>query len=340
MTVALVMVVHDSARVVLRCIESVRPLVDTWVVADAASADDTCGLVEAGFDGLPGRLHAIDGDGFGADRTEAIRLARDSADWLLLVEPDQTVQGTGPIRPDPAADAHEVGFEDRDGRYRLPRVLRADVAWRFVPGHHQYVDTDGHAVRTVDGVTIHDHRDGTPQYEELVCTVAAQRQAVTGSPADASSWFALARAADGLGWGADAVAGYRQVVGLGSDEEQRFYSHLRIGTLAVDPANLLEAWHLEPWRAEPLHRLAVIHRSVGNYRQAMAFAESGLALAEPEGLYVEGWIHEWGLDFEWAIAAWWCGHRTEAREVWDRLATLDLPEPYARAVRRNRGLVG
>jgi len=40
-TICLVMIVKNEAHVIRRCLESVRPLIDTWLIIDTGSTDGT-----------------------------------------------------------------------------------------------------------------------------------------------------------------------------------------------------------------------------------------------------------------------------------------------------------
>jgi hypothetical protein len=54
-------------------------------------------------------------------------------------------------------------------------------------------------------------------------------------------------------------------------------------------------------------------------------------------LYLERWIHEWGLLFQYSIAAYWAGHPVRALSACDRLLEVQgLPDAYRRQVVSNR----
>ncbi len=56
-SVCLCMIVKVEAGVTERCLESVRGVVDYWVICDTGSTDGTEDVVRRLLDGIPGELH-------------------------------------------------------------------------------------------------------------------------------------------------------------------------------------------------------------------------------------------------------------------------------------------
>ena len=68
---------------------------------------------------------------------------------------------------------------------------------------------------------------------------------------------------------------------------------------------------LIPHRAEAYHGAAVACRYAGCLHETLDFARRGLVRAQPEGLFVEPWVYDWGLLDEYAVAAYYCNLRAE-----------------------------
>ena len=56
-TICLVMIVRNEAAIIRRCLESVRPHIDRWVICDTGSTDNTPDIVQEILSGIPGTLH-------------------------------------------------------------------------------------------------------------------------------------------------------------------------------------------------------------------------------------------------------------------------------------------
>src|SRR3954467_653686 len=89
--VCLNMIVRDESAVIERCLASVRPHVDHWVIVDTGSMDDTIERIRRAMDPVPGDVFERPWRDFGHNRTEALELARNRADYVLFIDADETL---------------------------------------------------------------------------------------------------------------------------------------------------------------------------------------------------------------------------------------------------------
>src|SRR5574340_542399 len=87
-TICLNMIVKNESKVIERCLASVKPIIDTWVIVDTGSTDGTQAIVREFLKDIPGELHERPWVNFGHNRNEALELARGKADYLLLIDAD------------------------------------------------------------------------------------------------------------------------------------------------------------------------------------------------------------------------------------------------------------
>lgn len=89
-SLAAVLIARDEARCIARCLESVRPWVDSMVVLDTGSRDDTVQLAKA----CGAQVHHLDWpDDFSAARNHALDIA--GADWNLIIDADEWIMSGG-----------------------------------------------------------------------------------------------------------------------------------------------------------------------------------------------------------------------------------------------------
>src|SRR5690348_5219915 len=120
MTLGLVAIVRDEAPLV-DLLLSQAPF-DAVTVTDTGSADGTVDKI---------RHHGVEPaevpwQNFGYNRSVALNLARGTADWLLMLDADMTVEWDEGWEPDPAADAYLVPVSAKGSSFtwHMPLLLR------------------------------------------------------------------------------------------------------------------------------------------------------------------------------------------------------------------------
>ncbi|MCY0879486.1 MAG: glycosyltransferase [Firmicutes bacterium] len=343
-SIALAMIVRNESQVIERCLRSVVPYIDAWVVSDTGSTDDTPERVRAALQSLPGRLVHRPWVNFGVNRTELLALARGMADYLLLLDADMTLEGDPDAKRHLTAPAYYLPVEDGTLTYWMPYLVRGDLPWRYEGVTHEYLVCDDRvAIEQWPWFKIFHHADGGSRADKWTRDLALLEDAVAANPGDARSVFYLAQTYRDLGKTREAIRAYQRRTSLGGWAEELFYAQYQAGVLlaaddwarAVDA--LLTAWSYRPTRAEPWYHLAVGWRQRQAWPLAYLATRQGLAIPEPQDLlFVESWIYRWGLWFEHSLAAYYTGHLEEAREANARvLAEPSVPEPWRSQARAN-----
>ena len=115
------MIVKNEAPVILRCINSLRSIIDHWVIVDTGSTDGTQEIVRASLAAIPGCLIERPWIDFAYNRTEALDLARSHGDYTLVIDADdELIIPAGFIMPN--LDAPGYTFEIHDTTTRYSRV--------------------------------------------------------------------------------------------------------------------------------------------------------------------------------------------------------------------------
>jgi tetratricopeptide (TPR) repeat protein len=309
------MMVRDESPIIDRCLRSVRPHIDNWLVIDTGSVDDTASRVAETLQGIPGRLVHRPWRNFGHNRTELLALAQHQADWLLLVDADMIVDCDGDVRQpltgrtDVDAWLAEVAVDDLE--YAMPYLVRGDRRWRYVGVTHEYLDTSGRRIERLPPLQFHNLADGHSRADKHRRDRRLLEAELVERPDDPRTLFFLGQTCRGMGDIDAALGYYRRRVGLGGRDEEAFYAQYQIGMLETDRDwatavdELVRSSELRPTRAEPLFRLAVGHRRRGQWAEAYGSAQRGMALPRPtdEVLFVSPWVYHWGLRFERSMSA-------------------------------------
>jgi tetratricopeptide (TPR) repeat protein len=329
------MMVRDESPIIDRCLRSVVPHIDSWLVIDTGSVDDTANHVAEMLGGIPGQLHRRPWRNFGSNRTELLTLARNQADWLLLVDADMVVECDGDLRHHLTGrtdvDAWLAAVSVADLEYAMPYLVRGDRRWRYVGVTHEYLDTRGRQTQWLRELRFRNLADGHSRADKHQRDRKLLEAENAERPDNPRTLFFLGQTCRGMGDIDAALDYYRRRVCLGDQDEESFYAQYQIGILEMDRdwetavGELVRSSEMRPTRAEPLFRLAVGHRRRGHWSEAYAFAEGGMALPRPtnEVLFMSPWIYHWGLRFERSMSAPHVGRLDQA--VADTELLLDDP---------------
>lgn len=124
-TICLCMIVKDEAPVIRRCLDSVRPLIDRWLIVDTGSADGTQEIVREHFRDIPGDLVERPWRDFAHNRSEALALARPHGAYTLIIDADDAMVVPDGFRwPDLDADSYTVDIDFGTIRYQRPQLVR------------------------------------------------------------------------------------------------------------------------------------------------------------------------------------------------------------------------
>lgn len=266
--VGLVAIVKNEGKYIERCIESAKPLISTWTIVDTGSTDDTREKIKKALSDVPGSLHERDFVDFGHNRTEALALARGSAEWLLELDADMTVEAHEGLlpwlagNPDPNVGAWMVSVLDSGTHWRLPRLIRGGVEWKYIGPVHEYLDTSRVFRRPLLGLTLQHHgssRHPVHKFDHYLTLLKPGLKA-----GDPRAIFYSAECLRFLGCHAEAIALYRQREKIDDFEEEAWYASYMASRMEGNVEGLLEAFRRRPWRPEPLWAAADIVRGIAH----------------------------------------------------------------------------
>lgn len=337
-TITLCMIVKDEARVIERCLASVLPLIDHWVIVDTGSTDGTQDKIRKFFEnvGVPGELHERPWKDFGHNRSEALELARDKADYSYMIDADEVLVFEPGFDPDAFkaslhADLYNIFAQYGGTKYHRPQMTSNKKKFYYRGILHEYVDCHDE-IQTRDfargfmNTPIQDgNRSSQPQKYERDAERFEEALKGEVDPKDFNRYhFYLAQSyRDSQQW-EKSLAAYMKRAELGGWNEEVFYSLYQAGRIMeILNKNIddiikvyFNAYQAAPYRAESLWAAARLCRLNIRFDQAYHFAKQALKCRCPEGaLFIAAPVYEWMLLDEFAIAAYWTGHFKESRQA-------------------------
>lgn len=322
------MIVKDEAKVIQRCLESAKPYISHWVICDTGSSDETIEIISRTLSGIPGALYKDTWKDFGHNRSLAVKRAKGTADYLLLLDADMTVEMTGGPTD---ADAYLVPYTGSLS-YSQKLLVSGNLDWRYEGSTHEYITTDAPCTQDhADFIKVTHHadgasRDGKYQRDLDLLLKDWEKEKLPRTA------FYIAQSYLGLDKFRDAAHWYEYRVSMRGWDEEVFYSQYKVGQCLKDSAwpqaadAFIKAWEKRPTRAEPLYELAKGYRQRGLYQAAYAFASIGCKIQKPNDvLFVHSEVYEWGCMFEYAIAAYYVGNYSGAYAAATMVASSNAP---------------
>lgn len=345
------MIVRDEAHIIREVLDATAPYISSWVIVDTGSQDGTQQVIRDHMAalGIPGELYERPWRNFGHNRTEALTLAQGRADYILVVDADDTIVGT-PDFTGLDADIYEIRIRQEAVRGWRPQMFRDGLPVRYVGVVHEYVECDeDHVIsRLNDDFAIESRRLGArnldPQkYARDRDLLLAE---VERNPEDSRSVFYLAQSCFDLEDYAAAIPWYERRTHMGGyDEEVYFSLYRKAGAMEVlgEPwpdvqAAYLRAWEFRPTRAEPLYCIAFAYRSAGRYELGHLFARQAEEIPMPDdNLWVDAGVYNFRTTDERAVCASWLGNHDEALRLCRGLvARPEVPEEERQRIAANR----
>jgi glycosyltransferase involved in cell wall biosynthesis len=353
--ICLNMIVKNEAHVIKRCFDSVTPFIDTWVIVDTGSTDNTQQVIREYFAraGKPGALHERPWRDFGHNRSEALALARDKARYTLFIDADEVFEMPSGARiPELSEDAYQIlhAHGTAGVTFWLTQLVRNALPWRWEGVLHEGLVCDAaHRTGRLSGPVTRgmfdSARNALPQEEKYRRDAEILEKALVTEPNNARYVFYLAQSWRDARQPEKALAAYRRRADMPGWEEEGWYAQYQMGRQlellgrrveALDA--YLTAYQRRPHRAEPLYELARMHRDTKSFQVAHLFASAAKKLPRPDdSLFVDDNVYRWRALDEYAIACYWIEQFSECLRVSELLLTEDrLPEPQRERVMKNR----
>jgi glycosyltransferase involved in cell wall biosynthesis len=348
-TLCLNMIVKNEAHVIARCLESVKPLIDAWVIVDTGSSDGTQTIIRSVMKDIPGELHERPWKDFGHNRTEALELARGKADYLLVIDADDNL--AIPPRfamPKLTKDAYTLLVQDAGTSYWRTHFFRSDLDFRYTGVLHEVlVSPEKRSTARLNGIVYQRTSGGARSADpnKFRKDAAVLEAALAAEPENARYAFYLAQSWRDAGELEKAIQVYERRAAMGGWEEEVYFSLHEIGKLSGrlgrDDALIIDAYvrayERRPTRAEPLCNLAALLREHGRRVAAYPFARTAMEIPRPDDiLFVDDSVYAWRALDEHAIAAYWAGHYKEGVASNQKLLSgRALPEKERARVQKN-----
>jgi len=326
------MIVKDEARIILRCLESVRRLVDYVLIEDTGSTDGTQEIIRDYLrrEHIPGAVIEEPWKDFAYNRTVALAKLRERAeiDYALIMDADDVIVcdvgfDATSFKAGLTQDLYHVEIRLPPIKYFRPQICRNSLDFKYRGVLHEFVEgpASGHSTGTVAGFHILSGREGArsqnPQKYQHDAAILERALETEQDPFLISRYtFYLAQSCRDAGDKEKALRHYLARAELGFWDQEIFvslYNAAKMKEALNRPdediiGSFLKAYEACPARAESLHGAMRYCRTHNKFRQGHLIGKHAVTIPQPaSGLFVESWIYEYGLLDELAVNAYWAG---------------------------------
>lgn len=297
-TISLVMIVKDEAKTLRRCVDSVKAIVNEFVIVDTGSTDGTQDIIREYAREDAGQVRALPFVDFVTTKNAALDMA--TGDYVLFMDADEYVLDAGADKLKAYADAGVDGVACRivEGdpvinTYYRHRLWRNRPENRFGgPGVHEVMTVAGAPVWDGTILLRHDHAHRTPESytERFSRYVEILRGRLAAEPNDTRALFYLARAYKDLNYPMHAIGWYERYLSLDSgyrDEQwQAAYDqgecYKALGEYQAAASAWQRATEIDPRRAEAWTAIGQLLYEEQRWAEAARMFERAAGLPFPE----------------------------------------------------------
>lgn len=329
--ICLAMIVKNESKIIKRCLNSLKSIVDYICITDTGSDDSTVQLIkEWGSEtGVPTTVfHGPEYKfkDFGYNRTQSYQLAVKTypdADYVFLCDADMSAIQT-PEWPEDrkklTEDVYNLIQKAGNLEYWNARLLATRLPWECQGVSHEVWHAPNAKHIRLKSLWFDDKNDGGAKADKYT----RDKRLLTEGLADPATSeglktrykFYLAQTLKSLNEYKPSIRMYKKRIEAGGWVEEVFYSYYTIGLNYISLKRedkavqyFLKAYNYRKTRSEPLYELAKLYREKGDHNTAMLFINAGRAIPYPneDSLFVSKDIYDHLFLFELSVCGFYIG---------------------------------
>jgi glycosyltransferase involved in cell wall biosynthesis len=346
------MIVKNEKDVIETCLNSVKPLIDYWVIVDTGSTDGTQEMIQRVLATIPGELHERPWVDFAHNRNEALALAKEKGDYLLLIDADEVLRYPPAFSlPSLDKEAYYITVRQIDAvDFLRPSLISTRLPWKWEGVLHETLNVSvAKEMAVLEGIiNICDPRAPSGRSKDpdkYLKDAQLLEKALEKEPANARYTFYLAQSYY-LAKKPDLALHYYQKRGemASPDVEETFFALYNVGKVKEEMGDrqgaidaFFKAHAFRPQRAEPLFRAAVLYRKAGNALLGYLLSKYALEIPRPADMCIESNTYDYAIQIEWANCSLLLGRWAEGLQACNQLlANPALPPDLRTKVKSNR----
>jgi glycosyltransferase involved in cell wall biosynthesis len=352
--IGLCMIVKDESHIIHEVLKSTLGLIDTYVIVDTGSSDNTIQIINDFYSktDIKGHVFERSWKGFGKSRTEALSLCDDHMDYILMIDADDLMDYPESSKiflkrvfEEKFPNACNVHLKRGNIEYERVQIFKARDGWRYVGVLHEYPTNDKKnniIIRLPNNIYMTGRTMGNRSLQEgnkYQRDAETLLKALEEEPENERYMFYLAQSYRDAGMHEAAIKWYKKRFEVGKWVEEQFVSALNLARLTNDKDWAWKGHEIFPMRSESLVAYMSHCRSNGKWsRELLAMALYASTITKPKEtvLFLEIDVYDWRVWDELAIIAFFTGQKAITKMACEKLlAEKKFPESQRDRIETN-----
>lgn len=329
MKLCLNMIVKNESKIIIRLLDSIINIIDTYCICDTGSTDNTVNIIKEYFSNknVNGIIFNEPFVNFEYNRNIAIEKCKEieDVDYLLLMDADMLLKYNDNFNIENFKnflghyDIHYIFQGNQNFQYKNIRIVKNNLLLKYSGVTHEYLNIPKNATYSCFSeydIFINDVGDGGSKQNKFNRDIDLLTNALIKEPTNERYIFYLANSYENVQNYESAIEKYNQRTKLSGWIEEIWYSYYSIGNcykiLNQDEKsiyNWLMAYNVFPNRIENLYKIIEHYRSNCNYTIAHEFFKLADKIRNNtknfDFLFLEKDVYEYKLNYELSIIGYY-----------------------------------
>ena len=333
------MIVKNESKIILRLLNSVVSLIDSYCICDTGSTDNTIELIENFFNEhkKSGKIVKEDFRDFSYNRNYALNACFGMSDYVLLLDADMELKigNFDKSKLNDECDGFLIFQGSEHYLYKNTRIIKNNGKNKYVCRTHEYINLDKNITRVIDTneLFINDIGDGgskTTKFErdEKLLLMDIEENIILDR-----NTFYLANTYVSMELYEKAITYYEKRIKIGGWIEETWYCYYKMGQCYkyLDKMNMaiatwLEGYDVHPKRLENIYEIIRYYRTKCDYKKCGYFYDmikNTINDDRSDCLFLEKAVYTYKLYYEYEIFSYYNGNRNINDEVVKILSNND-----------------
>lgn len=358
-TIGLCMIVKNESKIIERCLDSVKPMIDYVSIVDTGSTDDTIQIINSWLNknNMAGQVLSEPWKNFAHNRSFALAKLRErkDIDYTLMIDADEVLRYEDGIdiaeaKKNMSHDLYNINCKFGNIEYARTSITKNNMTYYYKGVVHEFLECH-EPIKTremfkgVYNVPLQDsaRNESKQKFQNDVKLLEDALKTETDKFMISRYTFYLAQSYRDCEEKEKAIYWYNERAKQGFWNQEVYISLYQVAKLKEQleypgddiVQSYMRAYEVCPERIEALHGAINYCRRNGRNHQAFMMATYARSMTvNKTGLFSENWIWDYGIDDEYSIISYWTGHIKEGIAVTENLLNK-IPESQKPRVLKN-----